>query len=290
MSESVHSVGMLYVVATPIGNLEDMSPRAVSVLQSVSLIAAEDTRHSGRLLQHYNINTRCVAYHDFSNRSVTEEIAQRIEAGESVALISDAGTPLISDPGFRLVAHLRDLALPVLCVPGASAVTAALSISGLATDRFSFEGFLPAKSAARQAVLEALIAEQRTLVFYESPHRIEACLADLERAFGSNRRVFLGRELTKQFETGKLATLGEMRDWLHKDSNQRKGEFVLVVEGNEQNEVDIDLSKAITDIDWLKGQMPLKKAVEITARFCGLRKNKLYSAYLAQMNESLEPE
>jgi len=290
MSESVNSLAALYVVATPIGNLEDMSPRAVSVLQQVSFIAAEDTRHSSRLLQHFGIKTRCVAYHDFSNQESTEHIAERLLAGESVALISDAGTPLISDPGYRLVAHVRALGLPVLCIPGASAVTAALSISGLATDRFSFEGFLPAKSVGRQAVLKSLLNESRTLVFYESPHRIETCLEDMESVFGAARRLFLGRELTKQFETGRLATVKEIREWVATDSNQRKGEFVLIVEGSKEDKLDVDMSEAIAEVNWLKVDMPLKKAVEITAKFRGLRKNKLYSEYLTYMKSAPDTE
>ncbi|MCP4044597.1 MAG: 16S rRNA (cytidine(1402)-2'-O)-methyltransferase, partial [Gammaproteobacteria bacterium] len=191
----------LYVVATPIGNLEDISYRAVRILSEADLVAAEDTRHSRVLLSHYNITTPMQALHEHNETQVTGQILERITNGEAVALISDAGTPLISDPGYRLVQAAREANLPVHVVPGASAVTAALSVAGLPPDRFAFEGFLPARTSARRKKLESLGRETRTLVFFESSHRIESSIDDMSKAFGRHRLVAVCRELTKKFET-----------------------------------------------------------------------------------------
>ncbi|MGH8353523.1 MAG: 16S rRNA (cytidine(1402)-2'-O)-methyltransferase, partial [Pseudomonas sp.] len=225
------AVGTLYVVATPIGNLDDISARALKVLTEVALIAAEDTRHSLRLLQHFGIATPLAACHEHNERDQGGRFLARLLAGEDVALISDAGTPLISDPGFHLVRQARAAGIAVVPVPGACALIAALSAAGLPSDRFIFEGFLPAKATARRARLEQVKEEPRTLIFYEAPHRILECLEDLERVFGGARPALLARELTKTFETLKGLPLAELRAWVAADSNQQRGECVLLVAG-----------------------------------------------------------
>ena len=230
-TSSMSTTGILYVVATPIGNLADMVPRAVEALQTVALIAAEDTRHSSRLLAHFDIKTPAVAYHDHSDDQRTEQILQRLLNGESVALISDAGTPLVSDPGYRLVRHARQRGIQVVPVPGACAMIAALSAAGLPSDRFAFEGFLPAKQTARCNVLQSLVNETRTLIFYEAPHRILETLQDVAQIFGAEREVVLARELTKTFETIRGGAIGEMADWVASDTNQQRGEIVLLIHG-----------------------------------------------------------
>ena len=224
-------VGSLYVVATPIGNLDDISARALKVLRDVSLIAAEDTRHSLRLMQHFGISTPLGACHEHNERDEGSRFIQRLLAGEDVALISDAGTPLISDPGYHLVRQARAAGIPVVPVPGACALIAALSAAGLPSDRFIFEGFLPAKAVGRRTRLERLKEEPRTLIFYEAPHRILECLQDMELVFGPDRPALLARELTKTFETLKGLPLAELREFVESDSNQQRGECVVLVAG-----------------------------------------------------------
>ena len=224
MNESVEA-GVLYVVATPIGNLADISQRALAVLAGVDLIAAEDTRHSGRLLQQYQITSKTLALHDHNERDRAPDVVARLAQGKSVALISDAGTPLVSDPGFHLVRLAREQGFKVVPVPGASAMIAALSAAGLPSDRFVFEGFLPAKTAARKKRLEAMAAETRTLIFYEAPHRLLDTLTDMAAVFGADRQVVLARELTKTFETIKGDAVGALRQWVSSDPNQEKGEM-----------------------------------------------------------------
>jgi len=226
----------LYVVATPIGNLEDISYRAVRILAEVDLVAAEDTRHSAVLLSHYGIRTPMQAVHEHNEEQVTGRILARIADGESIAIISDAGTPLISDPGYRLVRAAREAGLPVYSLPGPSAVTAALSVAGLPTDRFVFEGFLPSKASARKKKLELLSREPGTLVFFESSHRIEVAIADMLEIFGADRIAAVCRELTKKFETVLRAPLAEIANILAEDSNQTRGEFVIVLAGYEISE------------------------------------------------------
>ena len=206
----------LYIVSTPIGNLGDMSPRAVETLQAVDLIAAEDTRHSSRLMQHFDIKTQMWALHDHNERSQADRILQRLEEGENIALISDAGTPLISDPGYHLVRIIREAGYSVVPVPGACAFVAALSASGLPTDRFIFEGFLPAKTKARRERLDNVVEEPRTLVYYESPHRLTDTLADMLAVFGSDRYVVMARELTKTFETIHGDRLEGLVEWVNR--------------------------------------------------------------------------
>ena len=271
----------LYVVATPIGNLGDISQRALDVLGSADLIAAEDTRHSARLLSAHGIDTRLVAYHEHSGERAAEALLARVEEGAVVALISDAGTPLISDPGYRLVRAAQERGLPVVPLPGACAAVAALSVSGLATDRFQFEGFLPAKVGARQNRLRELAAADCTLVFYEAPHRVEACLADLVVVFGAGREAVLARELSKAYETVRRAPLGELSRLVSADDNQRRGEIVLLVAGAGPRDTAIDDDVA----RWLKrlaDDMPAKAAAQIAADVTGLRKKSLYEFLVAE--------
>lgn len=274
-------VGTLYVVATPIGNLEDISARALRVLGDVALIAAEDTRHSSRLMAHFGIQTPLAACHEHNERDEGSRFIGRLQAGDDVALISDAGTPLISDPGYRLVRQARAAGIAVVPVPGACALIAALSAAGLPSDRFIFEGFLPAKTAARCTRLEALKEEPRTLIFYEAPHRILESLCDFEAIFGGARVAVLGRELTKTFETLKGLPLAELRAWVEADSNQQRGECVLLVEGWQAPPGESAVSaEALRVLDLLLAEMPLKRAAAIAADITGVRKNLLYQAAL----------
>ncbi len=280
--QSTATAGILYVVATPIGNLADMVPRAVEILQSVALIAAEDTRHSARLLSHFSISTPCVAYHDHSDTQRTERIVNRVEAGESVALISDAGTPLVSDPGYRLVRSARERGLAVVPVPGACALVAALSASGLPSDRFSFEGFPPPKANARRQWLEALAGEARTLIFYEAPHRVLACLEAMAEVFGGDREAVIARELTKTFETIRLAPLAELVEFVRADSNQQRGEIVLMVAGaSSRSESTLD-TEAERVMGILLEELPVKQAAALGAKITGVKKNALYQWALEQ--------
>jgi 16S rRNA (cytidine1402-2'-O)-methyltransferase len=272
--------GSLYVVATPIGNLGDMTPRAVEVLSSVERIAAEDTRHSRKLLQHFAIQTPLVAVHEHNEREIAPRLVAQLRAGGSVALISDAGTPLISDPGFNLVRLAREAGVRVVPVPGPSALVCALSVSGLATDRFVFEGFLPAKRAARRARLAELHHDSRTLVLYESSHRIVECLRDLAEVFGGERHAVLARELTKQFETVRGASLEELAQWVTADSNQQKGEIVLLVAGRSQPDKHQVTAEAEKLLAILLEELPVKLAAKLAARITGLNKRDLYDRAL----------
>lgn len=276
--------GTLYVVATPIGNLDDLTPRARQILGDVDRIAAEDTRHTGRLLTHIGVKKPQTALHDFNESTAASGLIDALQGGIDVALVSDAGTPLVSDPGFRLVAMAHDAGIPVVPVPGPSAVTAALSVAGLATDRFCFEGFLPAKGAARQRRLEALAGETRTLVFFESVHRITDTLESMVGVFGPDRPATVARELTKLYESVTRSTLGELLAG-HKDGTLvSRGEFVIVVggadEGDERLAVDPDELLA-TLIDVLPG----KQAAAIVARVTGESRNVVYRRML-ELKES----
>ena len=265
---------ILYIVATPIGNLGDMVPRAVEVLQSVDLIAAEDTRHSKRLMQHFSISTPLVAYHDHSGATTVEYLVEKMLSGHSIALISDAGTPLVSDPGYRLVDAALTAGVKTVPVPGASAVIAALSAAGLPSDRFIFEGFLSAKQQGRIKQLQLLAEETRTVIFYEAPHRLLACLRDMADVFGPNRQVVMARELTKTFETIKRAAVAELADWVEQDHHQQKGECVLLVHGAE-NIISADAEgRRVFDI--LVEELPLKQAAALAAKITGVKKNPLY--------------
>jgi 16S rRNA (cytidine1402-2'-O)-methyltransferase len=271
----------LFIVATPIGNLGDISARALDTLRSVAWVAAEDTRHSGRLLQHFGISTRMISYHDFSGGSREDALLEKLKRGESIALISDAGTPLISDPGYGLVVRAREAGIRVIPIPGPSALTAAISVAGLPSDRFIFEGFLAAKQSARHAQLQAVLGEERTLVFYESPHRILASLADMRDVFGGQRQITVCRELSKTFETIKSGTLEETVAWINADSDQQRGEFVLVVRGAAPAEDAGTDTEALRILRLLMEELPLKQAASLTARITGLKKNELYQRALA---------
>ena len=268
--------GALYVVATPIGNLGDMSPRAVEVLRGVSVIAAEDTRHSAPLLRHFAIATPMVALHEHNERQQAEKLVARLHAGEAVALISDAGTPLLSDPGYHLVRAAQQGGARVIPVPGASALIAALSASGLPTDRFSYEGFLPAKAAARRERLMSLQSDPRTLIFYEAPHRIVAALDDMAQVFGAEREAVLARELTKLYETIRAAALGELAAWVGADADQQKGELVVLVRGAESRPSDALSEESHRVLSLLLAALPLKQAVALAAEISGERRNRLY--------------
>ncbi len=267
--------GMLYIVATPIGNLGDMTPRAVETLAQVDLIAAEDTRHSGRLLQHFAIDTPCVAYHEHNERQFSAKLVTRMLGGERIALISDAGTPLVSDPGYHLVRSTREAGVQVIPIPGACALVSALATSGLPSDRFVFEGFLPAKQGARCQRLQQLERETRTLIFYESPHRIVDAINDMEKVFGGQRQAVIGRELSKRFETIHGDTLAGLVVWLAADSDQQRGEFVVVVRGAEVVSSDFDV-EAERVLRLLMAELPLKQAAALAAKITGVKKNRLY--------------
>ena len=273
--------GSLYVVATPIGNLDDISARALRILREVALIAAEDTRHSARLLQHFGIQTPLAACHEHNERDQGGRFLARLRAGEDVALISDAGTPLISDPGYHLVRQARAAGFAVVPVPGACALIAALSAAGLPSDRFIFEGFLPAKAAGRRARLEQVREEPRTLIFYEAPHRILECLQDMREVFGDDRPALLARELTKTFETLQGLPLAELCEWVGADSNQQRGECVVLVAGWQAPEGEEAVSaEALRVLDLLLSEMPLKRAAALAAEITGVRKNVLYQVAL----------
>ncbi len=268
--------GVLYVVATPIGNLDDMSARAIEVLRHVDLIAAEDTRHSRKLLARFGISARMLALHEHNERDRSARLLQELENGHHVALISDAGTPLISDPGFVLVREARSRGVRVVPIPGPSALIAALSVAGLPTDRFRFEGFLPAKGAARRERLDGLKAERATLVFYESSHRIVDSLADMAACLGGARSATLARELTKTFETVQDGTLDELQAWVQADSNRQKGEFVVMVQGAQPDATALD-DNARHILEVLLAELPLKQAAALAARISGASKNRLYA-------------
>lgn len=281
------SYGTLYIVPTPIGNLQDLTERAGITLREVDYVAAEDTRHSKPLLQHVGSKARIIAVHEHNEQHKIERIVKLLTAGQSVALISDAGTPLISDPGYVLVRACRHRNLPVVALPGPCAITTALSGAGIATDRFSFEGFLPAKPQQRRKLLEQLVTEPRTMVFYETPHRILHALADISTVLGNERHVVLARELTKQFETFLSGTAAELEQRLIDDVNQQRGEMVLMISGYETDmrPQDEPLPAAQKALALLCQELPLKKAAAIVAELYGERKNALYQWGLKNLNK-----
>ena len=266
--------GILYVVATPIGNLEDLTPRARQALASVDLVAAEDTRHTGRLLSSIGAKPALLALHDHNEEQACEGIVNRLQSGKDVALVSDAGTPLISDPGYRLVRAAHEHDIRVVPIPGPSAITAALSAAGLPTDRFCFEGFPPAKKVARKKWLTALEKEERTIVFYESVHRVADSLGDMVEVFGEEREAFMGRELTKMHEQCTQATLGELLRRVGSGEIPQKGEFVLVIAGvNVSEGPAVDVDRMLT---LLGESLSAKEASRIAAELTGQKKNALY--------------
>tara|TARA_B100002003_G_scaffold81964_1_gene76454 strand:- start:82 stop:996 length:915 start_codon:yes stop_codon:yes gene_type:complete len=275
--------GTLYVVATPIGNLDDLSPRAARTLASVDVVAAEDTRHSGRLLSHLGIQKRMVALHDHNEKDRAAGILTELQAGRDVALISDAGTPLISDPGYVLVREARAAGHRVSPIPGPCALVAALSVAGLPTDRFLYVGFLPAKRSGRRASLEVLSSEVATLVFYESPHRIMESVRDIADVLGSDREIVLGREITKTFETFYSGSVADVLAELERDPHGNRGEFVVMVRGaaaqagsEETATMDVDRMLRV-----LLAELPVKKVAKMASELTGLSKNELYQRALA---------
>jgi len=271
----------LYVVATPIGNLGDITLRALDVLGAVEVVAAEDTRNTRHLLQHHGIgDTKLLALHQHNERARSEKIVTLLQQGKSVALVTDAGTPAVSDPGALLVGAVRAAGFRVIPIPGASAAIAALSASGLASPHFLFHGFLPNKSAARRAALQALADLSCTLVFYEAPHRILECVADLHAVFGGAREIVFARELTKLFENIHRCTLGTALDWLNRDPNNQRGEFVLLLSGAAPRNDDLD-AQAERVLAALLSELPLKQAVGLAVQITGLNKNALYGRALA---------
>lgn len=276
----------LYVVATPIGNLGDISARAIDTLKNVDLIAAEDTRHSRKLMNHFAINTPMLSLHAYNESKRTEILLKKLQQNQSIALISDAGTPLISDPGYVLVKKVRENGIPVISIPGPCALITALSASGLKSDRFIFEGFLPEKKLARQNKLKYLLYETRTIIFYEAPHRILDLMEDMLLIFGSERQGVLARELTKTFETIHAGTIEQINSWLTEDSNQQRGEFVVLIKGNEHALKNSDLEiQRILQI--LLAELPIKQSILLAAKITNEKKNKLYAQALTLTGKTI---
>lgn len=278
--------GILYIVATPIGNLQDITQRALDTFAQVDLIAAEDTRHSGLLLSHYGIKKPFFALHDHNEQEKAHILVEKLKQGSNIALISDAGTPLISDPGFHLVRQCREAGIRVVPLPGACAAITALCASGIASDRFCFEGFLPAKSKARKDKLENIAKEDRTLIFYESTHRILDTLEDMQLVLGEERYIVLAREITKTWETITGNTIKHLREWLLEDPNRTKGEMVLIVEGKPKSDNNDEISpQAVKALELIAEELPLKKAAAIVAELYGYKKNALYQFGLAHLEK-----
>ena len=269
----------LYIVPTPIGNIGDITLRALETLKAVDLIAAEDTRHSRTLLTHYDISTPLVSFHEHSENRVVEQLADRVAAGESIALISDAGTPLVSDPGYALVRGVQARGLNVIPLPGACAAITALSAAGLPTHHFHFEGFLPAKQVARVKRLEAIKSLNTTVIFYEAPHRIVDLITDMLAVFGVDHEICLARELTKTFETIRRAPLGDIREWVLNDANQQKGEFV-VISGLVVQTTTLGADGRLL-LERLAAELPPRKAAQIVADHYGLKSRDLYQQLIA---------
>jgi 16S rRNA (cytidine1402-2'-O)-methyltransferase len=294
MSESVNNnnkivqfqieKGKLYILATPIGNYCDISSRAIEVLKMVDLIVVEDTRHSGKLLKHYAINNKMQALHDHNEEKIAPLIIDYLHNGQKIALISDAGTPLISDPGYKLVNLAQQYDITIVPVPGPSAVITALSVSGLATDKFCFEGFLPAKQQSRKNQLSSYTNETRTMVFYEAPHRILATLKDMCDIFGSKHQAVVARELTKTFETIKKDNLESLVNWVESDKDQQKGEIVILVEGfrvlRKNNTADSLSAQTENILTQLLNELSLKQAVQLTVSITGGKKKSIYQRAL----------
>ena len=275
----------LYVVATPIGNLSDITLRGLAVLGAADTIAAEDTRNTKHLLQHHGISdARLLALHQHNERGAAEKVITLLQQGQSVALVTDAGTPAVSDPGAVLVELVREAGFRVIPIPGASAVVSALSASGLCAPHFLFYGFLPNKSAARRSALRALAEHPYTLVFYEAPHRILECTEDLHAVFGDEREIVFAREITKLFESIHRCKLGAAMDWLNSDPNNQRGEFVLLVSGAPERAAGLDAGTERT-LAVLLEELPLKQAVQLAVKITGGNKNELYQRALALKEE-----
>jgi len=279
MSESA----TLFIVPTPIGNLSDITERALEVLKTVDLIAAEDTRHTGKLLSHYQIKTKTFALHDHNEQQKAEFLVEKLKSGLSIALVSDAGTPLISDPGYHLVNTCRAHGVDVVPLPGACAAVTALSASGLPSDRFSFEGFLPSKEKARKDKIEDLKEEPRSMIFYESPRRLQYTLDAMVEVLGPEREVCVAREITKAFESITTMPVGELAVWVSEDSNRSRGEIVLLVAGFRDTGLEIP-AKTLNTLKLLATELPLKKAAAMAAEIHGCKKNALYKWGLDNLN------
>lgn len=284
ITQNLNAAGILYIVATPIGNLDDLSQRALQTLRSVDLIAAEDTRHSKQLLKYYNISRPLVSYHDHNEDKKVTSLIEKLRGGQNIALISDAGTPLICDPGYRLVKAAHEANIKVVPIPGACAAVAALSIAGLPSDRFSFEGFLPAKPGGRGQRLGQLAGEERTMIFYEAPHRIMECLNDMSKILGAERPAALVRELTKKFETTRLGSLSTLLDWVRGDSDQQRGEMVIVVSGYAKQGDDELSGEEEKVMKVLLAELPLSQAAAIGSKLLNISKKKLYDYGLSEKN------
>ena len=272
-----NSRGRLDVVATPIGNLGDLSPRAQEVLAAADLIAAEDTRHTGTLLKAIGISRPLVSLHAHNESNRVPELLARLAAGDSIALVSDAGTPLLSDPGYELVSEAALAGCEVRAIPGPSAITAALAVAGLPTDRFCFEGFLPARSSERRTRLEAVAADPRTLVFFEAPHRIEECLVDLAAVFGVDRRAAVARELTKAHETTYRGTLAELAEKAKTEPNFARGEITIVVQGARESDHKAESLQLEKVVGLLVKELPPSRAAALAAQLTGARRNEAYA-------------
>ncbi|MCR3756083.1 MAG: 16S rRNA 2'-O-ribose methyltransferase [Sodalis sp. Psp] len=281
------SASTLYVVPTPIGNLEDITRRALSVLRGVDLIAAEDTRRTSLLLQYFAINARLFALHDHNEQQKADVLLAKMRDGQSIALVSDSGTPLINDPGYHLVRRCRGAGIRVVPLPGPCAAITALSAAGLPSDRFYYEGFLPTKRKARLDRLEALAHKSRTLIFYEATHRLLESLEDMVTAWGYQRYVVLARELTKIKETIYGAPVGELLAWVQGNKMRRRGEIVLIVKGH-QEEIDMLLPAALRTLSFLTVELPMNKAMALAAVIHGVKKNALYRYALDQRQKPLK--
>lgn len=279
-------MGILYVVATPIGNLQDITLRALDTLKAVDAIAAEDTRHTSGLLSHFGISKKLIAVHEHNEHQSAEKLLQQLNAGESIALVTDAGTPGISDPGAVVVDLVRKAGVKVVPVPGVSAVITALSASGIMQNGFLFHGFLPASGAARRKALEALKAQEVTLVFYEAPHRIVDSIADMCAVLGAERRITFARELTKTFETIYSCALSEAEAWLEADTNQQRGEFVLLVEAAAIKDAEELPEETVRILKLLLAELPLKQAVKLATEITHEKKNVLYEFALQLKQQS----
>lgn len=277
--------GTLYIVATPIGNLEDMSRRAQNVLQQVAYIAAEDTRHSRKLLQHFGIETRLFSVHDHNEKDKVLYIISLLDQGESVALVSDAGTPLISDPGYHVVNSVREAGHKVVPIPGPSALITALCAAGLPTDKFYFSGFLPAKTKARQDVMSKWKIQEGTIIFYESTHRILDCIMDVNAVFGSSAKLVLARELTKTFETFLSGSPDDILAQFAADANQLRGEFVVLLDLVSETDIEQHAAEHKRILALLLDELPVKQAAHLAAKITGEKKNALYQMALEMQNK-----
>lgn len=291
--QSNNNYGTLYVVATPIGNLSDISLRALETLKSVDAIAAEDTRHTSGLLSHFGISKKLIAVHEHNEHQSAEKLLLQLHAGENIALVTDAGTPGISDPGAVVVDFVRKAGVKVVPIPGASAVIAALSASGIVQNGFMFHGFLPASGAARRKALEVLKIQTVTLIFYEAPHRIVESIVDMANVLGAERRITIAREITKTFETIYSCALQDAEAWIKADANQQRGEFVLLVEAAAVKDAEEISEETVRVLKLLLADLPLKQAVKLATDITNEKKNVLYEFALslkavASNNEALK--